>query len=56
MIVASTERNFLKLKYFYKLFMVNNNSREVKWFGDSIYRKKLLDKIDLNDIDDNFVS
>jgi hypothetical protein len=36
--------------------MVNNNSREVKWFGDSIYRKKLLDKIDLNDIDDNFVS
>jgi hypothetical protein len=36
--VASVERSFLKL-IFYELFMVNNNSREVKWLGDSIYRK-----------------
>jgi hypothetical protein len=43
MMVASAERSFLKLKYFCELFMVNNNSREVKWLGDSIYRKKLLD-------------
>ena len=34
MMVASAERSFLKLKYFYELFMVNNNSREVKWLDD----------------------
>jgi hypothetical protein len=56
MMVASAERSFLKLKYFCELFMVNNNSRGVKWFGDSIYQKKLLDDIDLNDISDDFVS
>jgi hypothetical protein len=56
MMVASAERSFLKLKYFCDIFMVNNNSREVKWLGDSIYRKKLLDEIDLNDISDDFVS
>jgi hypothetical protein len=39
MMVALVERSFLKL-IFYELFMVNNNSREVKWLGDSIYRKK----------------
>jgi hypothetical protein len=39
-----------------ELFMVNNNSREVKWLDDSIYRKKLLDEIDLDDISDDFVS
>ena len=55
MMVASAERCFLKLKHFYQIFMFNNNSREVKWLGDSIYRKKLLDEIDLNDISDNFV-
>ena len=55
MMVASVERSFLKLKK-YELFMVNNNSREVKWLGDSIYRKKLLDEIDLNGISDDFVS
>jgi hypothetical protein len=37
--VVSTERSFLKLKYFCELFMVNNNSREVKWLGDSMYKK-----------------
>jgi hypothetical protein len=42
MMVASAERSFLKLKYFCKLFMANNNSREVKWLGDSIYRKKVV--------------
>jgi hypothetical protein len=36
--------------------MVNNNSREVRWLGDSIYRKQLLDEIDLDDISDDFVS
>jgi hypothetical protein len=36
--------------------MVNNNLREVKWLGDSIYRKNLLDEIDLDDINDDFVS
>jgi hypothetical protein len=36
--------------------MVNNNSREVKWLDDSIYRKKLLDRIDLNNISDDFLS
>jgi hypothetical protein len=56
MMVASTGRNFLKLKYFCELFMINNNSREVKWLGDSIYQKKLLDEIDLIDISDDFVS
>jgi hypothetical protein len=45
-----------KIKIFYELIMVNNNSREVKWLGDSIYRKKLLDEIDLDDISDDFVS
>jgi hypothetical protein len=45
------------LKYFCELFFINNNSRDVKWLGDSIYRKKkLLDEIDLNDIRDEFVS
>ena len=56
MMIASVERSFLKLKYFCELFMVNNNSREIKWLGDSIYQKKLLDEIDLNDISDDFVS
>jgi hypothetical protein len=56
MMVVSAERSFLKLKYFCKLFMVSNNSREVKWLGDSIYRKKMLDEIDLNDISNDFVS
>jgi hypothetical protein len=54
--VALTERSFLKLKYFCKLFMVNNNSIEVKWLANSIYRKKLLDEIDLNNISNDFVS
>ena len=54
--VALAERSFLKLKYFCELFLINNNSRDVKWLGDSIYRKKLLDEIDLNDIRDDFVS
>jgi hypothetical protein len=36
--------------------MVNNNSIEVKWLSDSIYRKKLLDEINLDDISDDFVS
>jgi hypothetical protein len=53
---SSTERSFLKLKCFCELFMVNNNLREVKWFDDFIYRKKLLYEIDLNDISDDFVS
>jgi hypothetical protein len=54
--VALAERSFLKLKYFCELFLINNNSRDVKWLGDSIYQKKLLDEIDLNDIRDDFVS
>ena len=37
MMVASVERNFLNLKRIYELFMVNNNSREVKWLNDSIF-------------------
>jgi hypothetical protein len=56
MMVALAERSFLKLKYFCELFLINNNSRDVKWLGDSIYRKKLLDEIDLNDKRDDFVS
>jgi hypothetical protein len=56
MMVALAERSFLKLKYFCELFLINNNSRDVKWLGDSIYQKKLLDEIDLNDIRDDFVS
>jgi hypothetical protein len=31
-----------KIKFFYELFLVNNNSRDVKWLGDSIYRKKVV--------------
>jgi hypothetical protein len=42
MMVASAERCFLKLKHFYQIFMFNNNSREVKWLGDSIYQKKVV--------------
>jgi hypothetical protein len=42
MMVALAGRSFLKLKYFCELFDVNNNSREVKWFGDSIYRKEIV--------------
>jgi hypothetical protein len=42
MMVASVEGNFLKLKYFYELFMVNNDLRDVKWFGDSMYRKEVV--------------
>jgi hypothetical protein len=56
MMVVLVERSFLKLKYFCELFLINNNSRDVKWLGDSIYRKKLLDEIDLNNIKDDFVS
>jgi hypothetical protein len=56
MMIASSDRSFLKLKCFCGLFMVNNNLREVKWLGDSIYRKKLLYEINLNDISDDFVS
>jgi hypothetical protein len=37
MMVASSERSFLKLKCFCGLFMVNNNLIEVTWLGDSIY-------------------
>jgi hypothetical protein len=37
--------------------MFNNNSREVKWLGDSLsVEKKLLNRIDLNNIIDDFVS
>jgi hypothetical protein len=56
MMVVSAEKSFLKLKYFCELFMINNISEEVKWLGDSIYRKKLLDEIDVNDINGDFVS
>jgi hypothetical protein len=56
MMVVSAENSFLKLKYFCELFMINNISEEVKWLGDSIYRKKLLDEIDVNDINGDFVS
>jgi hypothetical protein len=52
MMVASTERRFLKLKYFFKLFKVNNDLREIKWFGDYMYLKE-VDEIDLNDISDD---
>jgi hypothetical protein len=30
MMVALAERSFLKLKYFCELFLVNNNSKDVK--------------------------
>jgi hypothetical protein len=42
MMVVSVERSFLKLKYFCELFKVNNNSREVKWLGDSMCRKEIV--------------
>jgi hypothetical protein len=42
MMAASVVRSFLKLKYFCELFKVNNDSREVKWFGDSMYRKEVV--------------
>jgi hypothetical protein len=45
MMVASSERSFLKLKCFCGLFMVNNNLREVKWLDDSIYRKSCCMKL-----------
>jgi hypothetical protein len=40
--VASAERSFLKLKYFCELFYVNNNSREVKWLGDSMCQNEIV--------------
>jgi hypothetical protein len=40
--VTSTERRFLKLKYFCELFKVNNDLREVKWFGDYMYWKEVI--------------
>jgi hypothetical protein len=42
MMVAAAERSILKLKYFCELFKVNNNSREVKWLGDSTCRKEIV--------------
>jgi hypothetical protein len=42
MMVTAPERSFLKSKYFCELFNVNNNSREVKWLDDSIYRKEIV--------------
>jgi hypothetical protein len=33
-----------------------DDDESTKWLGDSIYRKKLLYEIDLNDISDDFVS
>jgi hypothetical protein len=34
LMVTSIEKRFLKFKYFYELFKVNNDSRDVKWFGE----------------------
>jgi hypothetical protein len=42
MMVASTERRFLNLKYFFELFKDNNDLREVKWFGDYMYLKEVV--------------
>ena len=56
MMITSTERSFLKLKYFCELFKVNNDSREVNGLGILCIKKKLLDELDLNCISDNFVS
>jgi hypothetical protein len=54
--IASTERSFLKLKYFCELFKVNNDSREVNGLTILCIKKKSLDEIDLNCISDVFVS
>jgi hypothetical protein len=54
--IASIERSFLKLKYFFELFKVNNDSREVNGLAILCIKKKLLDDIDLNGISDEFVS
>jgi hypothetical protein len=40
MMVASTERRFLKLKYF--LNYLRSTIREVKWFGDYMYLKEVV--------------
>jgi hypothetical protein len=53
MMVASTERRFLKLKYF-ELFKVNNDLRVVKWFGDYMYLKEVVGWIDFNGISDDW--
>jgi hypothetical protein len=56
MMIASIERSFLKLKYFFELFKVNNDSREVNGLVILCIKKKLLDDTDLNGISDEFVS
>jgi hypothetical protein len=56
LMVASVEGSFLKLNFFMNYLWSTNNSREVKWLDDSIYQKKSLDEIDLDDISDDFVS
>jgi hypothetical protein len=53
--VASAERSFSKLKLL-KNYLRSTVTQEVKLFGNSMHREKLLDEIDLNDIFDNFVS
>jgi hypothetical protein len=40
--VASVEGSFLKLKFFVNYLWSTNNSKEVKWLGDSIYQKKVV--------------
>jgi hypothetical protein len=40
--VVSTERSFSKSKYFYEQFKVDKDSREIKWFGDSMYQKEIV--------------
>jgi hypothetical protein len=42
-----------KIEISFELFKVNNNLREVKWFGDYRYLKDVVGWIDLNGISDD---
>jgi hypothetical protein len=56
MMVASAERSFLKLKYFVNYFWSTITQKRLNGLVILYIEKRLLDEIDLNDINDNFVS
>jgi hypothetical protein len=54
--VASVERNFLKLNFFMNYLWSTITQERLNGFRILYIEKKLLDEIDLDDISDDFVS
>lgn len=54
--MSSTEKELLEFKNIKELFDVYTVSRKIEWFDHLIYWKKLLDKININMIIDDFAS